>query len=88
MPTMRYVILQQEQQLKNVLRGKNNFGLVLDAAYDITNYLKVGARYYWSGTSVVETQANSYNFVPFKTTNTVWELSVAWSLESMFGSDL
>lgn len=80
--------LQQEQQLKNVLRGKNNFGLAVDAAYDITSYLKVGARYYWSGTSVVETQANSYNFIPFKTTNTMYELSLAFSLESMFKSDL
>jgi hypothetical protein len=67
-----------------VLRGKNSFGLVLDAAYYINDYLKVGARYYWSGTNTVETQANSYNFIPFKNTNTMWELSLAFSIESMF----
>jgi len=76
--------LQQQQQLRNVLRGKNNFGLAVDAAWDINDYVKIGGRYYWSATNAVETQANSYNFIPKKNTNTVWELSVAWSLESMF----
>jgi hypothetical protein len=76
--------LQQEQQLKNVLRGKNNFGLALDIGYDINNIVKVGSRFYWSATSTVETQSNPYNFIPAKNTNTVWELSVALNFESLF----
>jgi Outer membrane protein beta-barrel domain len=76
--------LQQEQQLRNVLRGKNNFGLALDAAWDINKLLKVGARYYWSGTNAVETQSNSYNFIPAKNTNSVYELSVAVNFATMF----
>jgi hypothetical protein len=76
--------LQQEQQLKNVLRGKNNFGLALDAAYDINGFMKVGGRWYWSGTNTVETQANSYNFIPVKNTNTVWELSLALNFDLLF----
>ncbi len=79
--------LQQQQQLRNVLTGKNNFGLALDLGYDITNVIKVGGRYYWSGTSAVETQANSYNFIATKNTNTVWELSVAINVESLFNTD-
>ncbi len=76
--------LQQEQQLKNVLRGKNNFGLALDAGYDINNVLKIGARYYWSATNTVETQANPYNFITGKNANTVFEFSVAVNFETLF----
>jgi len=76
--------LQQEQQLKNVLRGKNNFGLALDAGYDINNVVKIGARYYWSATNTVETQANPYNFITAKNANTVFEFSVAVNFETLF----
>ena len=76
--------LQQQQQLQNVLRGKNNFGLALDAGYDVHKMVKIGARYYWSGTNTVETQANSYNFITAKNTNTVWELSVAFNFGDLF----
>ena len=76
--------LQQQQQLRNVLRGKNNFGLALDAAIDVNKYVKIGARYYWSATNTVETQANSYNFITAKNTNSVIELSVAIGFETFF----
>ena len=76
--------LQQQQQLRNVLRGKNNFGLCVDATYDVLEYLKVGARYYWSATNTVETQANSYNFITAKNTNTVIEFSVSFGMERLF----
>jgi hypothetical protein len=76
--------LQQEQQLRNVLRGKNNFGLALDATYDINEIIKIGGRWYWSATNAVETQSNSYNFIPAKNANTVWEFGVAVNFESLF----
>lgn len=76
--------LQQQQQLRNVLRGKNNFGVAIDLAYDINNAIKIGGRYYWSGTSAVETEANSYNFITVKNNNTVWELSVALNCDYLF----
>jgi hypothetical protein len=79
--------LQQEQQLRNVLRGKNNFGLALDLAWDINNVVKVGARYYWSATNAVETQANSYNFIPAKNNNTVWEFTVALNSDWLFNEE-
>jgi outer membrane protein with beta-barrel domain len=76
--------LQQQQQLRNVLTGKNNFGLALDLGVDLNNWVKIGGRYYWSTTNTVETQANSYNFISTKNSNTVWELSVAVNVESLF----
>jgi hypothetical protein len=79
--------LQQQQQLRNVLTGKHNFGLALDLGYDINNWIKVGGRYYYNATNAVETQANSYNFISVKNTNTVWELSVAVNVESLFNTD-
>ncbi|MFT3822794.1 MAG: outer membrane beta-barrel protein [Chitinophagaceae bacterium] len=77
--------LQQQQQLRNVLRGKNNFGVAIDLAWDINNAIKVGGRYYWSGTNAVETEANSYNFITVKNNNTVWEFSVALNCDYLFG---
>jgi hypothetical protein len=76
--------LQQEQQLRNVLRGKNNFGLALDASWDVNEILKIGGRWYWSSTNSVETQSNSYNFIPAKNANTMWEFSVAVNFETLF----
>jgi hypothetical protein len=76
--------LQQQQQLRNVLRGKNNFGLAVDASWEIKNAVKIGGRFYWSATSAVETQANSYNFIATKNNNSVWELSVAVNMAPMF----
>jgi hypothetical protein len=76
--------LEQQQQLRNVLMGKNNFGLAIDVAYNIGSLVKVGARYYWSATNTVETQANSYNFIAAKNVNTVIELSVAFNFATLF----
>lgn len=79
--------LQQQQQLRNVLRGKNNFGLAIDAAYDINSIMKIGGRWYWNATNAVETQANSYNFITAKNTNTAFEFSIAVNFESLFESN-
>lgn len=76
--------LEQQQQLRNVLLGRNNFGLAVDVAYNIGTLIKVGARYYYSATNAVETEANSYNFIAAKNTNTVYELSVAVNFENLF----
>jgi hypothetical protein len=76
--------LEQQQQLRNVLMGKNNFGLAIDVAYNIGSLVKVGARYYWSATNAVETEANSYNFIAAKNVNTVIELSVAFNFATLF----
>lgn len=76
--------LEQQQQLRNVLLGKNNFGLAVDLGYTIGSLVKLGARYYWSATNAVETEANSYNFIAVKNTNTVYELSVAINFANFF----
>ncbi|NII27576.1 PorT family protein [Pseudoflavitalea sp. X16] len=79
--------LQQQQQLRNVLRGKNNFGVAVDASWMIKDAVKINGRFYWSATSAVETQANSYNFIATKNNNSVWELSVGFNMSSFFESN-
>ncbi len=76
--------LEQQQQLRNVLLGKNNFGGAVDIGVDLGKWIKLGGRFYWSGTNTVETQANSYNFIAAKNTNMVYEFSIAVNLVSLF----
>ena len=71
--------LQQQQQLRNVLKGKTNFGFNLNLGYEFRKFgLTVDARYYMGLTDVVETQSNSYNFIENKNSNTAFQFCVGW----------
>lgn len=61
--------LQQQQQLRNVLKGRTNFGASLAMGYEMdrTNWgLVFEVRYFAGVSDVLETQANSYNFIENK----------------------
>lgn len=55
--------LEQQRQLRNVLKGRNDFGATIELGYVIPRYrLDIGIRANASFTDLVETQPNSYNF--------------------------
>jgi hypothetical protein len=59
--------LEQQQQLRNVLKGKTNAGAVIGIAYEVPHApLVFDLRYFHGLSDVVETQANSYNFIENK----------------------
>lgn len=71
--------LEQQQQLRNVLKGKNDFGFVCGLGYEFRKFgLTVDARYQLTLTDAVETQANSYNFIENKNTKTSFQFSIGW----------
>lgn len=74
--------LEQQQQLRSVLKGKTNFGLNFGLGYDFPRIpITIDARYYYGITDVVETQANSYNFIENHNRNTAILLTVGWHFE-------
>jgi hypothetical protein len=71
--------LEQQQQLRNVLKGKTNFGFSFGIGYEFENIgLVIDARYFVGLTDVVETQANSYNFIENKNTNKAIQFTLGW----------
>jgi len=71
--------LQMQQQLRNVLKGKTNFGFIVGLGYEFPDFgLTIDARYQMAITDAVETLANSYRFIENKNTHTAFQLSVGW----------
>lgn len=69
--------LEQQQQLRNVLKGKNDFSLVCSLAWELRRSgIMLGARYIYGLTDVIETQANSYDFIENKNTKSGFTLTV------------
>ncbi len=61
---------EQEQQLRNVLKGKNNYGPVAGIGYEFHSFpIIIDVRAFYGISDVTETLANSYNFIPTKNTN-------------------
>lgn len=71
--------LLQQQQIRNVLKGKSNFGFNVGLGYRFRSFgLVLDARYFTGITDVVETQSNSYNFIEDKNTNKAFQFTVGW----------
>jgi hypothetical protein len=70
--------LEQQQQLRNVLKGKNIFGPSVGLGYKLNSGFIVDARVFIGITDVVETQANSYNFIENKNTNTAFQITFGY----------
>ncbi|WP_295795222.1 outer membrane beta-barrel protein [Mucilaginibacter sp.] len=55
--------IEQQQQLRNVLYGKSNFGLIGRLGLRIIPQLDIEARYNYGLKNIIEVQPNSYNFI-------------------------
>jgi hypothetical protein len=74
--------MEQEQQLRNVLKGKTNAGFLVDIGYEFSGFpLILNARYHKGLSDVVETQPNSYNFIANKNTNDYFHVGLAVYLQ-------
>jgi hypothetical protein len=77
--------LQEQQQLRNVLKGKNNTGILLCLGYDIPNIgIDFSARYHFGLSDVVETTPNGYNFIENKNLNSYLQVSACWEFFSTY----
>lgn len=78
--------LEQQQQLRNVLKGKFNFGPTFSLGYKFASGFMIDARAFVGVTDVVETQSNSYNFIENKNTNLAFQLTLGYDFK-LFGKD-
>ena len=77
--------LEQQQQLRNVLKGQNNFGLNFHLGYEIVNAgLNFDLNYHHGLTDVVKTEANAYNFIENKNTNNTIQFTLGWEFLSSY----
>lgn len=77
--------LEQQQQLRNVLKGKTNFGPVVGLAYAIPKTpFKLNLRYLPNLTDDVETLSNSYNFIENDNHTNTWQFSLDLSFPVIY----
>jgi hypothetical protein len=55
-----------QQQLRDVLKGRNNFCLGVGAGYEFSFGLALDARFYFGLNDVMETEVNNFNFIENK----------------------
>jgi hypothetical protein len=69
--------LEQQQQLRNVLKGKANVAFCVGAGYEF-GHLIVDFRYSKSLRDVLETEANSYNFLENTNLTECKQVTLTW----------
>ncbi|MFT3679264.1 MAG: hypothetical protein QM791_03260 [Ferruginibacter sp.] len=80
--------LEQQQQLRNVLKGKTNFGFVCGLGYEFKQRgIVLEARCFRGLTDVTETLANTYNFIETKNINNAFQFSIGWDFSSFNGKN-
>lgn len=76
---------QQEQQLRNVLKGQNQFGLDFHFGIEIKGAgLNLDFRYYHGLSDVVQTEFNPYNFIETSNRSKAFQLTLAWEFFSSY----
>ncbi|MDR2138495.1 MAG: PorT family protein [Tannerella sp.] len=69
----------QEQNLRTVLKGKNDFSIGLTLGYEFKFGLGIDARYYFGLSDLVETQVNGYKFIENSNrSHSLW-INVCWA---------
>lgn len=74
---------EQEQQLRNVLKGKGNIGGTAGIGFKFLKYFTLDARAFVGLTDVIETLVNSYNFIEYKKNrNTVFQATLHYTINN------
>lgn len=77
--------LEQQQQLRNVLKGQNNFGVNFHLGYEFGGAgLNLELRYHYGLSDIVRTEANPYNFIENKNTNNTIQFTLGWEFLSSY----
>ena len=72
--------LQIQQSLREVLKGKNDFGVLLGVGYDFEFGLMLELQYRFGITDVIETQANGFNFIENTNRSSSVQFTIGYAL--------
>ena len=74
-----------QQQMRDVLKGRDNFSFGVGMGYDFANGVSVGARYYHGISDVLTTEVNNFNFIENRNTGRIFQVSLGYSFPYHFG---
>ena len=72
--------LQIQQSLREVLKGRNDIGVLVGVGYDFDFGLMLEIQYRFGITDVIETQANGFNFIENTNRSSSVQLTVGYAL--------
>ncbi len=72
--------LQIQQSLREVLKGKNNFNVLIGLGYDMPFGLSLGFEYHIGFSDVIETQANGFYFIENKNATAAYQVTLGYAI--------
>jgi len=72
--------LQIQQSLREVLKGKNNFSVLVGVGYDLPMGLMLNFEYHLGFSDIIETQANGFYFIENKNSSSSYQVSLAYAI--------
>jgi hypothetical protein len=72
--------LRIQQQLRDVLRGRNTFSLGVIAGYEFPFGLSIDARFYYGLSDVMKTEINNFNFIETHNSSRVVQITLGYAI--------
>lgn len=69
-----------QQQMRDVLKGRNNFCVGLSAGYEFSFGLSLDVRFYYGISDVVETEVNNFNFIENTNSSLAYQISLGYAI--------
>ena len=73
-----------QQQIRDVLKGRNNICLGVSAGYEFTFGLSIDARFYYGISDVMETEVNNFNFIENNNASQVIQITLGYAIPYEF----
>ena len=68
-----------QQQMRDVLKGRNNFSFVIGAGYEFSFGISLDVRYYQGLNDVVTTEVNNFNFIENRNISRVFQFTLGYT---------
>jgi len=68
-----------QQQMRDVLKGSNNFSLGISIGYEFENGISLDVRYYHGLSDVMTTEVNNFNFIENRNIGRVFQFTLGYA---------
>ncbi|MCD4698254.1 MAG: hypothetical protein K8S16_18670, partial [Bacteroidales bacterium] len=69
-----------QQQMRDVLKGRNNFCVGISTGYDFPFGLSIDARFYYGVSDVMETEVNNFNFIENNNSSQTFQITLGYAI--------